>query len=111
MRFGRALLVTAWDISTKSMKNITQFFPPWTVTRDVWQAALRPDVSGIAVDARLFHEAGCRLVHKYQLYKDPFRRPAYPATYFGFYGSGTCGMISGWYACTGTDESSTGYVC
>ena len=32
--------------------------------------ALRPDVSGIAVDARLFHEAGCRLVHKYRVYKD-----------------------------------------
>ena len=45
-----------------ALKNISQFFPPWTVTRDVWQAALHPDVSGIAVDARLFHEAGCRLV-------------------------------------------------
>ena len=30
---------------------------------DVWQMTLHPDVSGIAVDARLFHEAGCRLVH------------------------------------------------
>ena len=32
--------------------------------------------SGIAVDARLFHEAGCRLVHKYRVYKDPFPHPA-----------------------------------
>ena len=38
------------------------FFPPWTVSRDVWQMALRPDVSGIAVDAQLFHEAGCHRV-------------------------------------------------
>ena len=46
-----------------ALKNVVKFFPPWTVTRDVWQSALRPDVSGIAVDARLFHKAGCRLVH------------------------------------------------
>ena len=40
-------------------KNIaSKFFPPWTVPRDLWMTALRPDVSGIAVDAPLFHEAG-----------------------------------------------------
>ena len=59
-----------------ALKYVAKFFPPWTVTRDVWQMALRPDVSGIAVDARLFHEAGCRLVHKYRVYKDPFPHPA-----------------------------------
>ena len=59
-----------------ALKNVVKFFPPWTVTRDVWQTALRPDVSGIAVDARLFHEAGCRLVHKYRVHKDPFPHPA-----------------------------------
>ena len=59
-----------------SLKNIAKFFPPWTVTRDVWQTALHPDVSGIAVDAHLFHEAGCRLVHQYCVYKDPFPHPA-----------------------------------
>ena len=37
---------------------------------------LRPDVLGITVDAQLFHEAGCRLVHKYRVYKDPFPHPA-----------------------------------
>ena len=42
----------------------------------IWQTALRPDVSGIAVDARVFHEAGCRLVHRYRVYKDPFPHPA-----------------------------------
>ena len=57
------------------LKNVQRFFPPWTVTRDVWQMALRPEVSGIAVDTRLFHEAGCRLVHNYRVYKDPFPHP------------------------------------
>ena len=59
-----------------ALKNIAKFFPPWTVPRDLWMTALRPDVSGIAVDARLFHKAGCRLVHKYLVYKDPFPQPA-----------------------------------
>ena len=31
-----------------------------------------PDVSGIAVDVRLFHENGCGMVHKYRVHKDPF---------------------------------------
>ena len=56
--------------------NVAKLFPPWTVTRDVWLAALRPDVSGVAVDALLFHEAGRRLVHRYRVYKDPFPHPA-----------------------------------
>ena len=60
------------DVTTK----VAKFFPPWTVTREVWHAALRPDVSGVAVDALLFHEAGCRLVHRYRVYKDPFPHPA-----------------------------------
>ena len=59
-----------------ALKNVAKFFPPWTVTREVWQTALRPDVSGIAVDACLFHEAGCRLVHRYRVHKDPFPHPA-----------------------------------
>ena len=57
--------------------NVAQFFPPWTVTRDVWHDALRPDVLGVAVDALLFHEAGSRLVHRYRVYKDPFPHPAF----------------------------------
>ena len=45
------------------------------MTQDVWQTALHPDVSGIAVDARLFQEAGCLLVHRYCVHKDPFPHP------------------------------------
>ena len=59
-----------------ALKNLARFSPPWTVSRHVWQMALRADVSGVAVDARLFHEAGCRLVHRYRVYKDPFPHPA-----------------------------------
>ena len=57
--------------TTLDCENVSRSFPPWTVTRDLWERALQPEVSGIAVDARLFHEAGRRLVHKYRVYKDP----------------------------------------
>ena len=59
-----------------AMKNVAKFFPPWTVIRSVWLHALRPDVSGIAVDALLFNDAGRRLVHRYRMYRDPFPHPA-----------------------------------
>ena len=39
--------------------NVARSFLPWTVTRDVWHAALRPDVSGIVVDALLFYAFVC----------------------------------------------------
>ena len=47
-----------------------------TVTCAFWLAALRPDVSGVAVDAKLFHDSGHCLVHKYQIYRDPIPHPA-----------------------------------
>ena len=59
-----------------AMKNVVKFFPPWTVNRSVWLHAIRPDVSGIAVDALLFHEAGRSLVQRYRIYRDPFSYPA-----------------------------------
>ena len=59
-----------------ALKNLGKFFPPRTVPRDIWQTVLRPDVSGVAVDVRLFHESGCRMVHKYRVYRDPFPHPA-----------------------------------
>ena len=62
--------------ATLDFENVSRSFPPWTVPRDLWEWALRPEVSGIAVDARLFHEAGRRLVHKYSVYKDPLPHPA-----------------------------------
>ena len=46
------------------------------MTRDFWQAVLRPDVSGVAVDVRLFHDSRCRLVHKYRVFRGTFPHPA-----------------------------------
>ena len=57
---------------TLDFDKVSKTFPAWTVTRDVWKAALRPEVTGIAVDVKLFHEAGRRLVHKYRVYRDPW---------------------------------------
>ena len=59
-----------------AMNNLGKFFSPCTVPRDFWQTALRPDVSGMAVDVRLFHESGCRMVHEYRVYRDPFPHQA-----------------------------------
>ena len=48
-----------------ALNNLGKFPPPpWTVPRAFWLAALRPDVSGVAVDAKFFHDSGRRLVHK-----------------------------------------------
>ena len=62
--------------ATLDFGSVSRSFPPWTVPRELWQMALRLEVSCIAVDVRLFHEAGCRLVHKYRVYKDPLPHPA-----------------------------------
>ena len=55
---------------------MSKSFPAWTVTRDFWEQALKPEISGIAVDIQLFHESGRRLVHKYRVYRDPLPHPA-----------------------------------
>ena len=56
--------------------KVSKSFPAWTVTRDFWEQALKPEISGIAVDIQLFHESGRRLVHKYCVYRDPLPHPA-----------------------------------
>ena len=61
--------------SLLDLQNVTKFFLPCTVSRHVWLTALQSAVSGVAVDTRLFHESGCRLVHRYRVYKDPFPHP------------------------------------
>ena len=55
---------------------MSKSFPAWTVTREFWVQALKPEISGIAVDVRLFHESGRRLVHRYRVYRDPIPHPA-----------------------------------
>ena len=61
---------------TLDFDKVSKSFPAWTVTRDFWERALEPEVSGIAVDIQLFHESGRRLVHKYRVYRDPLPHPA-----------------------------------
>ena len=61
---------------TLDFDKVSKSFPAWTVTRDFWERALKPEISGIAVDIRLFHESGRRLIHKYRVYQDPLPHPA-----------------------------------
>ena len=61
---------------TLDFEKVSRSFPAWTVTRKFWEQALNQEISGIAVDVRLFHESGRRLVHKYRVYQDPIPHPA-----------------------------------
>ena len=61
---------------TIDFDKVSKSFPAWTVTLDFWEQALKPEISGIAVDIKLFHESGRRLVHKYRVYRDPLPHPA-----------------------------------
>ena len=60
---------------TLDFDKVSKSFPAWTVTRDFWERALKPEISGIAVDIQLFHESRRRLVHKYRVYQDPLPHP------------------------------------
>ena len=55
---------------------MSRSFPAWTVTHKFWEQALKSEISDIAVDVRLFHESGRRLVHKYRVYQEPAPHPA-----------------------------------
>ena len=61
---------------TLDFEKASTSFPAWTVTRKFWEQALNPEIFGIAVDVRLLHESGRRLVHKYRVYQDPVPHPA-----------------------------------
>ena len=61
---------------TLNFEKVSTSFPAWTVTRKFWEQALNPKISRIAVDVRLFHESGRRLVHKYRVYQDQVPHPA-----------------------------------
>ena len=52
------------DSETLDIDRVSKSFPAWTVTRDFWERALKPEISGIAMDIRLFHESRRRLIHK-----------------------------------------------
>ena len=64
------------DSETVNFDKVSKIMPSWTVPRDFWAKALRPEISGIAVDVMLFHESRRKLVHKYRVYRDPLPHPA-----------------------------------
>ena len=47
--------------------NLVKWFPPWTVSREVWREALLPYVSGVSTDILLFSERGVPLIHHYRV--------------------------------------------
>ena len=66
---------------TLDFDKVSKSFPAWTVTQDFWEQALKPKISGIAVDiggvrTTIAVESGRRLVHKYRVYRDPLPHPA-----------------------------------
>ena len=83
MQYGRdrsgnagTISVTHRDSETVDFDKVSKIMPSWTVPRDFWAKALRPEISGIAVDVMLSHESGRKLVHKYRVYRDPLPHPA-----------------------------------
>ena len=46
--------------------NLGKWFPPWTVSWEMWHEALLPQVSGVSTDILLFSERGIPLAHHYQ---------------------------------------------
>ena len=71
---GKVPWENAW--TTYAASTTVLSFSQWEVWGSLWHAALRRDLSGVAVDVKLFHEAGCQLVHKYRIYVDPLLHPA-----------------------------------
>ena len=39
--------------------NLGKWFPPWTVSREMWREALLPHVSGVSTDILLFYVIQC----------------------------------------------------
>ena len=55
-----------WDIKSASLEN---YFPPWTVQRQIWMDALKPCHSGVSTDVLLFSDINLSLVHHYRVFK------------------------------------------
>ena len=74
---GRARLKTVWitcvDLTMfrgrSSRPAWRSFFPPWTVSRNVWSDALSAQHSGISTDVLLFSDIHLSLVHHYRVHK------------------------------------------
>ena len=48
--------------------NLWKWFPPWTVSREMWREALQPHVSGVSTDIVLFSERGAPLIDHYRVF-------------------------------------------
>ena len=59
-----------------------KLFPPWTVTQDFWQTALRPDVSGVAVDVWLLHDCRCADLPGWGISRNAGDLPSLPVSPF-----------------------------
>ena len=64
---GRVHHRTVLTISDQA-GNLGRWFPPWTVTREMWRVALNATVSGVSTDALLFSRSGMLLVHRYHVF-------------------------------------------
>ena len=55
-----------WDVKSASLE---QFFPPWTVRRQVWSDSLKQQHSGVSTDILLFSDVNLSLIHHYRIHK------------------------------------------
>ena len=61
--------------------NLARWFPPWTVSRENWNIALWPSVSGVSTDALLFSRVGAQLMHRYRVFARSGTHAAFRGTY------------------------------
>ena len=67
-----------WDVKSASLD---QFFPPWTVRRQVWSDSLKQQHSGISTDILLFSDINLSLIHHYRIHKRGLLHVAFRRTY------------------------------
>ena len=75
MRSAHAVPVTV------KASNLARWFPPWTVSRDRWCAAMSSTVYGVATDALLFSRTGVLLVHRYHVFSRVGTHVTFRGTY------------------------------
>ena len=55
-----------WNVKSAILE---QFFPPWTVRRQVWSDSLKPQHSVVSKDILLFSDVNLSLIHHYRIHK------------------------------------------
>ena len=61
--------------------RLETFFPPWTVTRQVYTDSLMSRHSGVSNDVLLFSDIGLSLVHHYRVHKRGLPHVAFRRNY------------------------------